>query len=317
MADVRTDISPFVPEVVEPDAGLSPAPASRTFWADAWRRFLANKAALISLIVLLTAAVMSTFAPLFTHWDPMAYNLHPSQWYQAPSGAHWFGTDSLGRDMYARVLYGTRGPLGTAIAGSILCTVLGAVLGVVAGLYGGWIDSILNRITELIWVVPGFILLILFIALYGRALDGILGPAGRYVMVTIFLATDGWPLIMRIARAETLRLRESPFIEATEVVGGTRAGMIRRHFLPNMLGILFVQGALLVPGFIFTTSALGFLGLINPLVPDLGLLINQSATFLQMDATPTLVTVSVITVLILAATFLGDGLRDAFDVRTN
>lgn len=315
MTSLSSDTASPVPEIADRDPVLALSPAPRTLWGDSWRRFRANKAAVASLIVLVLAGIMAAFAPIFTHYDPMHFTTQQATWYAGPSAEHWLGTDDLGRDLYARILYGMRGPLAVAFAGAVLCTLLGALIGVAAGLYGGWIDGILNRITELIWVVPGLLLILLFMALYGRALDGLLPITGRYIMLTIFLATDGWPLLMRVARAETLRLREAPFIEAAQVIGGTRPGMIRRHLLPNIMGILLVQGALLIPGFIFSTSALGYLGLMNPLVPDLGQMINAGSSYLQMDAGPTLITVTVISILILAATFLGDGLRDAFDTR--
>jgi ABC-type dipeptide/oligopeptide/nickel transport system permease subunit len=302
------------PESYEPrtrhgSAGTSPAGL-------AFRRFYKNKLAVACLVILVVACVAAAFAPLLSRYDPMTLDLGAPQLDAGPSSAHWLGTDGLGRDEFTRLLYGMRVPLFVAFAGAFLCTLIGAFTGILAGLHEGWIDEVLTRGTEMVFVVPGILLLILCVSLFGRALDGALGVYGRVVMITVFIATDSWPVIMRLARAETLRLKHEPFVEAGFLCGASTLRLMRRHLLPNMFGILMVQGGFLISGFIYISAALAILGLGDPSIPDVGHMIVDGNSTYPLNPVEMLAPCAVITVLSLAATFLGDGLRDAFDTRT-
>jgi peptide/nickel transport system permease protein len=233
-----------------------------------------------------------------------------------PSAHHWLGTDILGRDFYTRVLYSMRGPLGVAFTGAALCVIIGAITGILAGYAGGWIDGVLSRITEMIFVIPGLLFIILMTALFGSVLEGPLGTMGRYIMIMFFLATDSWPVIMRLTRAQTLSMKETQFIEAAVVTGTSTKNIIMRHLLPNMGGILLVQGGLFLPGFLFATAVLGLFGLgAQGDYPDLGAMIDNGTNYMATNPVLELIPTVVMTVLIVASTFLGDGLRDAFDTR--
>lgn len=307
---------PGAPAVIESAGGDVDVTESPT--TQAWRRFRKNKAALVSLVVLVLACVIAAAAPLVSRYDPTAFNLTNMVLDGAPSPAHWLGTDALGRDYYTRLIYGMRGPLGVAFSGAILCTLLGALTGIVAGYFGGWIDEILSRITEIIFVVPGLLLIILCVTLFGNLLNGPLGAAGRYVMIMVFLATDSWPVIMRLCRAEALSMKHSQFVEGALVCGTSNGDIIRRHLLPNMFGILMVQGGLLLPGFLFATSALGLFGLgAQPPQPDIGQMVIDGASRLGVNDVEAIAPCVILTILILASTFLGDGLRDALDTRAS
>lgn len=269
----------------------------------------------MSLILLVVASVLALAAPLIAPYDPMAMFAGPM--HAPPSGHHWLGTDILGRDFYSRILYSMRGPLGVAFSGASLCVVIGAVTGIVSGYAGGWIDGLLSRITEIIFVVPGLLLIILLVSLFGSVLEGPFGTFGRYLMIMFFLATDSWPVIMRLTRAQTLSMKETQFIEAAQVTGTSTRRIITRHLLPNMGGILLVQGGLFLPGFLFATAVLGLFGLgAQGGYPDLGTMIDDGTGFMALNPIEEIAPVVVMTALIISSTFLGDGLRDAFDTRS-
>lgn len=279
------------------------------------QRFIANRAALASLLILLLASFLALAAPVIAPYDPMAMFAGPM--HGAPNAHHWLGTDILGRDFYSRILFSLRGPLGVAFTGATLCVVIGAITGIAAGYAGGWIDGVLSRITEIIFVVPGLLLIILLTSLFGGVLESSLGTFGRYLMITFFLATDSWPVIMRLTRAQTLSMKETQFIEAAQVAGTSPRRIITRHFLPNMGGILLVQGGLFLPGFLFATAVLGLFGLgAQGGYPDLGTMIDDGAGFMSLNPIEEIAPTFVMTALIISSTFLGDGLRDAFDTRS-
>lgn len=268
----------------------------------------------MSLAILVLASALALFAPLLAPYDPMQMNL--SDMHSAPTVHHWLGTDILGRDFYSRTLYSMRGPLGVAFSGATLCVLIGAFTGILAGYVGGFVDDILSRITEVIFVIPGLLFIILLTALFGSVLEGPFGTAGRYIMIMFFLATDSWPVIMRLSRAQTLSMKETQFIEAALVTGTSTRRIITRHLLPNMGGILLVQGGLFLPGFLFATAVLGLFGLgAQAGYPDLGTMIVDGTSFMSLNPVEEFVPTTVMSVLIIASTFLGDGLRDAFDTR--
>lgn len=300
------------PAIVIEAPGLAARPISP--FRRGINRFIANRAALVSLAVLLIASGLALAAPLLAPYDPMAMNLN--NMHGAPSAHHWLGTDILGRDFYSRTLFSLRGPLGVAFSGATLCVLIGSLTGILAGYVGGWIDGLLSRITEVIFVIPGLLFIILLTALFGNVLEGPFGTAGRYIMIMFFLATDSWPVIMRLTRAQTLSMKETQFIEAALVTGTSTRRIITRHLLPNMGGILLVQGGLFLPGFLFATAVLGLFGLgAQAGYPDLGTMIVDGTGFMSINPIEELIPTVVMTTLIIASTFLGDGLRDAFDTR--
>ncbi len=301
------------PPIVIEAPGLTERPISP--FRRGVNRFIANRAALVSLTILVLASALAVFAPLLAPFDPMQMNL--TNMHAGPSSHHWLGTDILGRDFYSRTLYSLRGPLGVAFSGATLCVLIGAVTGILAGYVGGWIDEFLSRITEIIFVIPGLLFIILLTSLFGSILEGPFGTGGRYIMIMLFLATDSWPVIMRLTRAQTLSMKETQFIEAALVTGTSTRRIITRHLLPNMGGILLVQGGLFLPGFLFATAVLGLFGLgAQAGYPDLGTMIVDGTSFMSDNPVEEIVPTAVMSILIIASTFLGDGLRDAFDTRS-
>lgn len=292
------------------------APRVSSPMRDAWRRFRNNWAAMISLITIFILIFAAIFAPFLHTSDPTSINYVSLD--QFPSPHHWFGTDGLGRDLYSRMVYGLRTPLIVGIVGSAITTVLGMLLGVTSGYFGGIIDSLLSRFTDLMFAFPAFTLALIIVSLYGEAADKwIPGGAGRILMLTVVFAIVGWPGLMRFIRSLTLSMKEQQFIEAARTCGSSHWTIIRRHLLPNTYGLLLIQASFLVVGFIYNEAILSLFGLgIQQPAPDLGQDLIQGVEHLALNPWEAMIPSAILTLLILAFTFLGDGVRDAVDPRT-
>jgi oligopeptide transport system permease protein len=283
-------------------------------WRRAARRFVRNRAALTSLIVIVGLVITATLAPFMHTSDPLLPDFNAID--AAPSGHHWFGTDPLGRDLYSRLVFGTRVPLITALVGSVISVALGSLLGVLAGYFGGLVDSVVARITDLVFAFPTFILALIIVSLYGPALDPYFGGAGRVLMLSGIFALVSWPVLMRVVRSLSQRIREEPYVEAARVCGGTNWKIIWRHFVPNVVGLVLVQGAFVAVGLISVEAVLSILGLgVEPPNPDLGAILNEGVQHMGFNAWEVFFPAAVLTILVLGLTFLGDGLRDALDTR--
>ncbi|HZU11687.1 MAG TPA: ABC transporter permease [Chloroflexota bacterium] len=283
---------------------------------DAWRRFRHNWAAMISLIIILILIVMSIFAPLMHTSDPMASDFTDLNAF--PSWHHWFGTDGLGRDTYSRLVYGMRVTFVVGIVGAAITTILGMLLGVISGYFGGIVDALLARFTDLMFAFPSFILALIIISFYGSWANSLgMGGAGRVVLLVIVFAIVGWPGLMRFVRSLVLSMKEQQFIEAARTVGTGSWAIMIRHLLPNTYGLVLVQASFIVIGFIGTEAVLSLLGLgVQAPNPDLGVMLSQGASVLDLNYWEVLAPAIVLAILILTFTFLGDGVRDAVDPRT-
>jgi len=283
---------------------------------DAWRRFRTNWAAMVSLVVLLVIVVIAIFAPFMHTISPNTQNYAALD--ASPSWHHWFGTDGVGRDQYSRLLFGLRVPLFVGFLGTLITVVIGAVLGVVAGYAGGYIDALLSRFTDLIFAFPSFILALIVVSLFGPALDPYFGGGGRVILLSVVFALVSWPFLMRFVRSLALGLKEEQFVEAARVSGTTNWGIIYRHLLPNMWGLILVQASFIVIGVVSTEAALSIFGLgVQPPNPDLGQMLYDGISRLDYNPWEVVFPSLTLTILILSLTFLGDGLRDAIDTRMN
>lgn len=279
---------------------------------DAWRRFRRNWAAMLSLGVILALIVMAIFAPFLHTTNPLG--LDYGNFDANPSSNHWFGTDGLGRDQYSRMLFGLRIPLIVGIVGAAISTALGTLIGVTAAYGGGVIDSALSRFTDLIFAFPAFLLALLTVSLFGPALDSYFGAAGRVVILTVVFALVGWPAIMRFVRGLGLSLKEQQFVEAARTSGSSSWKILTRHLLPNMYGLILIQASFLVIGFVYNEAVLSILGLgVQAPNPDLGAMLFNGAERMDYNYWEAIIPSIFITVIILAFTFLGDGVRDAVD----
>jgi ABC-type dipeptide/oligopeptide/nickel transport system permease subunit len=283
---------------------------------DAWRRFRKNWAAMLSLSVILILIFIATFAHFMHTADPLGIEYGNLD--AGPSPQHWFGTDGLGRDQYSRLIYGLRVPLIVGIIGAAVTTIIGSLIGVIAAYAGGFVDTILSRFTDLIFAFPAFLLALLSVSLFGQALDPYFGGAGRVILLTVIFAAVGWPFLMRFVRSLALSLKEQQFVEAARTSGTSSWRILVRHLLPNMYGLILVQAGFLVVGFVYNEAVLSILGLgVQPPNPDLGVMLFNGSERLGYNAWEVAFPSIFITIIILAFTFLGDGVRDAVDPRGN
>ncbi|MFJ1231559.1 ABC transporter permease [Yersinia proxima] len=257
----------------------------------------------VSIIGLLL--VVAFFAPWLATHDPLAQDLGNAL--QAPGSQHWFGTDEFGRDQYSRLIYGARTTLYIVALVSVTVGPIGLLLGVVAGYFGGKVDSILMRITDIFISFPSLVLALAFVAA--------LGPGLEHVVIAITLTA--WPPIARLARAETLSLRNADFVSAVKLQGASPLRILLRHIVPLCLPSVIIRITMNMAGIILTAAGLGFLGLgAQPPDPEWGAMISSGRRY--MMECWWLVTIPGLAILLnsLAFNFLGDGLRDILDPRT-
>lgn len=297
------------------EAGRSSQVVVRSPFKDAVRRFSRNWAAVLSLGIVCILILAAIFAGFLHTTNPTALDYNALN--TGPSGAHWFGTDPEGRDEYTRVLYGMRVPLIVSFAGTFLTLVVGLGLGLAAGYYGGIVDSILSRFTDLMFAFPALVLTIIIVTLYGSTFDALFpNGVGRAIILTCVFALVSWPPLMRFVRSLALSLKEQQFIEAARTVGTTNAKIILRHLAPNVWGLVLVQAALTVAFIIGSETVLSILGLgVNQPTPDLGSMLYDGTQYMDANAWGLYIPCIFVTVLIIAFTFIGDGIRDAVDPR--
>lgn len=267
-----------------------------------WCDFRANGPAFLGLVVVVILLLAAAFAPLLATNDPLIQNL--GQRLQPPSAEHWLGTDELGRDVYSRLLFGARVTLGIVFAVVVLVAPIGLAIGCIAGYYRGATDAILMRVTDIFLAFPRLILALAFVA----AIKPGIGSA------VIAIALTTWPPYARLARAETLVLRDADYIAAVRMAGASHRRIILRHIMPLCLGSLVVRVTLDMSSIIIFTASLGFLGMgAQPPSPEWGAMIATARRFLLEQWWVPLIPGVAILVASLAFNLLGDGLRDVLD----
>ncbi len=268
----------------------------------AWRRLKRRPAALIALGTLCLITLLALLVPLISPFDFAAPDW--DEIFQAPSAAHWFGTDALGRDLLVRVMWGCRISLLVGLAASVISVLIGVLWGAAAGYAGGTTDSLLMRTVDVLYTVPFIPLVIVLTVVFGR----------NFLLVFIAIGAVSWLDVARIVRGQTLSLKNREFIEAARALGVRDATMIRRHLLPNLLGIVIIYATLTVPAVIIFEAFLSFLGLgVHAPLASLGTLVAEGAHHLK--SYPYLLTIPALflTLIIVSFGYLGDGLRDALD----
>lgn len=270
-----------------------------------FRLLMGNPLTAIGVAIIGLLLVVAFLAPWLATHDPLAQDLNNSL--QAPGSQHWFGTDEFGRDQYSRLIYGARTTLYIVALVSATVGPIGLLLGVVAGYFGGKVDSILMRITDIFISFPSLVLALAFVAA--------LGPGLEHVVIAITLTA--WPPIARLARAETLSLRNADFVSAVKLQGASPLRILLRHIVPLCLPSVIIRITMNMAGIILTAAGLGFLGLgAQPPDPEWGAMISSGRRY--MMECWWLVTIPGLAILLnsLAFNFLGDGLRDILDPRT-
>jgi peptide/nickel transport system permease protein len=270
-----------------------------------WLAFMRNPVALIGLLIIVSLVVIAALAPWITASDGLG--LHLSERLQAPGSEHWFGTDELGRDIFDRIIWGSRITLYIVALVSIIVVPIGLLVGTVAGYIGGWVDTVLMRLTDIFLAFPRLIL--------AMALVAALGPGLENAVLAIALTT--WSPFARIARAEALTIRNSEFILAAQVQGVSTVGILVRHVTPLCLSSVIVRLTLDMAGIILTAAGLGFLGLgAQPPTPEWGAMISLGRQYLiDQWWVPTIPGIAIL-VVSLGFNLLGDGLRDVFDPKS-
>lgn len=271
-----------------------------------WKRFRRNRFALAGGVVVAVLFAVSLLAPLITPWDPAAINAY--QVLLPPSASHWMGTDELGRDVFSRVIFGTRISLYVGFVAVGIAVIIGTVAGLLAGFYGGWIDGILMRFVDIMLCFPTFFLILAVIAL--------LEPSIWNIMLII--GVTGWMGVARLVRAEVLSIKERDYIMAARTIGASDARIIFRHILPNAAAPVLVAATLGIAGAILTESALSFLGIgVQPPTPSWGNILTSGKDYLEFAWWLSLFPGLAILVTVLAYNLLGEGIRDALDPRLN
>lgn len=278
----------------------------RSQWLEVWRRLKRNKMAVVGLVILIILVLLAVFANVIANYDNVVIKQNLSQRLQAPSAAHWLGTDEFGRDIFARLVHGTRVSLQVGIIAVGISIIIGGILGAIAGYYGGKLDNIIMRIMDIFLAVPSILLAI--------AIVSALGPSILNLMLAISISSV--PSYARIVRASVLSIRDQEFIEAAKAIGASNTRIIFRHIIPNSLAPVIVQATLGVAGAILSTAGLSFIGLgIQPPAPEWGSMLSGGRQYLRYAWWVTTFPGIAIMITILSLNLLGDGLRDALDPR--
>jgi ABC-type dipeptide/oligopeptide/nickel transport system permease subunit len=293
----------------------------RSLWGDALYRLMRNKAAVGGIIVIASAFLVAIFAPVLAPYDPIAIPTNPAtQMEPLWTGSKYtdprylLGTDFLGRDIISRLIYASRISMVVGFIPTFIVFGLGVSIGMSAGFFGGWLDQLLMRFTDIIYAFPDFLFLLIIVASFrasgfGKVLDGLM-------LIFVAIAIVGWVGVARLTRGQVLALKEREFVEAARSVGATSGRIMAKHLLPNALAPLIVTAAFAVPSAILGEATLSFLGVgIIPPTPSWGQMINEGFPLFSSNPWAVLMPAICISVVMLAFTFVGDGLRDALDPR--
>jgi len=267
-------------------------------------RFMRNKAAVFGAILVALIVVMAVFAPWLTQYDPVQASFMTVR--QAPSAAHWFGTDELGRDVLSRLLYGARASLLAGVVSVGIAVVLGVPLGLLAGYFGKLVDGVISRIAAALLSIPSLILAI--------ALSAFLGPSLTNAMAAIGISA--MPRFIRLTRGQAISVKAEEYVEGARAIGLDHARIILRYILPNVLPPIIVQASLTVASAIIAEASLSFLGLGQlPPSPSWGSMLNTAKDFVSQAPWMSIFPGIAIFLAVLGFNLLGDGLRDALDPR--
>lgn len=292
----------------------TPEVRGRSLWVDARRRLFRNRAAMVSIVVLFVISLMAVFAPLLSRYsfDAIDYNVvscAPDWWPDKTvmcfaGGTHWFGTDSIGRDLFIRVLYGARVSLAVGLIATMVSLLIGVAYGATAGYFGGWTGELMMRFVDVLYSLPFIFFVIILMVIFHRSL----------ILLFVAIGAVEWLTMARIVRGQTLAIKQKEFIEAARAAGAGTFSIIRRHVIPNVVGPVIIYVTLTIPAVILAESFLSFLGLgVQEPLTSWGVLISEGAN--QMETAPWML---IFPALFMAVTlfcfnFIGDGLRDALD----
>lgn len=287
-----------------PSISPADAPKGRGLWADARARFLRNRAAVISLLVLALVTLACAIGPLVlphsfdsADWDAMSV---------APTwrNSHFWGTDEAGRDLLVRCLIGGRISLMVGLLATLASCTIGIVWGATAGFLGGKVDALMMRVVDMMYAIPYLLIAILLVTILGR----------EFYLVVLTITAFSWMDMARVVRGQTLSLRSAEFVEAARAMGVSTSRIIFAHVVPNLLGIVVIYTTVTVPGVILTESVLSFLGLgIQEPMTSWGVLIEDGTSVMEVSPWILLFPAALLSITLYCFNFIGDGLRDALD----
>ena len=288
-----------VPPAAKPERGTS-------LWLDAWHRMARNKLAIVCGAILILLGLACFFGPLLATNNYSTQNLHLGP--TPPSAEHWLGTDTLGRDQFVRVLIGGRVSILVALCATFVSLTIGVLYGSIAGFVGGKLDAALMRIVDILYSLPFTIFVILLMVFFGR----------NIFLLFVAIGAVEWLTMARIVRGQVMALRKQEFIEAAHALGLRRRRIILRHMIPNILGPVIVYTTLTIPAVMLLEAFLSFLGLgVQPPMSSWGVLIKEGADVMEEYPWLLIYPGAVLALTLFSLNFLGDGLRDALDVRAS
>ena len=279
---------------------------SSSLGRDAWLRLKANHMAMVSLGILIAIFMVSVLGPIFCPYSYDEQNL--DHIFQSPDQSHFFGTDNLGRDLFARTTYGGRISLAVGLLATLVSLVIGVSYGMLSGYVGGRLDAWMMRTVDVLYSLPFIIFVILLMVMFGR----------NFLLLFVAIGAVEWLTMARITRAQTLNLKNAEFVEAARALGYSHTRILFRHLLPNLIGPIIIYATLTVPAVMLLEAVLSFLGLgVQAPMSSWGSLIKEGAE--KMDAAPWLLLFpgSFFCLTLFALNFLGDGLRDALDPKSS
>ena len=277
---------------------------ARSQMGEVWHQFRRNKGAMVGSAIVLIIVFVALFADVFLDYDTQVVGQNVAERLQWPSARHWFGTDELGRDIFFRVLYGTRFSCSVGLVAVTIGLVIGVTLGAIAGFYGGTLEEVIMRSTDILGAVPNMLMAIVIVSVLGQSIWNLMLAVG----------ITSVPQFVRITRAAVLTVRNQEYVEASKAIGLSNRRIIFKHILPNCLSPIIVQATLRVASAIISASSLSFLGLGVPAPsPEWGALLSGGRKYIRDYSYMTLFPGLAIMITVLALKMMGDGLRDSLD----
>ena len=289
---------PFAAALVEDDV------RGRSLWVDAWHRLRKNKAAVVSGVIMGIMVLLVLVGPMVLPWEADFTDWDHTSSPPSLETAHWFGTDAVGRDILVRTLEGGRISLLVGLVATLVSLVIGVSYGAVAGYYGGMTDRVMMRIVDIVYALPFMFFVILLMVVFGR----------HIVLIFVAIGAVNWLDMARIVRGQTLSLKKTEFVEAARACGVDHHSIIRRHIIPNLLGVVIVYVTLTIPQVILVESFLSFLGLgVQEPMSSWGALVNDGAQDMESAPWTLVFPAAFLTVTLYCFNYIGDGMRDALD----
>ena len=271
-----------------------------------WHRLRRNRLAMLGLALMSAILLLAVFADVIADYDTKVIGRNMAERLQTPSAKHWFGTDGYGRDVFARIIHGSRLSLSLSIISMLIAVAVGSMIGAISGYFGGRVDDVLMRLMDMLLAIPPMLMSISIVAALGRSMANLM----------LALALAYMPVFARVIRSSILSVKDQEFVEAARACGTSDARIILRHIIPNAVGPIIVQATLAMGSSILTISSLSFMGMgIQPPQPEWGTMLYEGRDLIRTSPYLVIFPGAAIAVSVLSLNLLGDGLRDALDPR--